>query len=302
MILRLPLIAVVCLILSFCFSVPALGQTNITSSVSWTPQKVRVVTPNAQFSLRLADLSSSTDYIVGFRAEDVKEATLAVGQVRFNRLRSVRLISEILNWPTNQITVRPGSAEISGLSRAQGSILIFVSVPRGTRLSLTGPSENLASASQASSLLIRNGVIIPEEVKDPRTLLLLLGRPNQPTAGKTVELFQISGGRYVATPKGLASHLVSFIKPSFPETARSLGGDDRQVWLRVWIDQSGSVQRISRVKGNELLLEPAEEAVRLWKFRPFTKDGETVPVEATLLFLFGDDGTVSSPVFTELGR
>jgi hypothetical protein len=300
MVLRRLIIAVFSLALSLGGFSFTFGQSVSTQRVSWSPPKIGIPVPSAQFSLRLADLSPGVEYIVGFRVGAVKEASLVVGEVRFNPKRPIRLISEILNWPAAKIRTEPGSVEISGLSQAQGSVLVFVTVPPSTKLQIYGPSGTIASAEKVASLLVYNGVTLPEEVKGGHTLLSRLSRPNHRGNTKnTIELLQVSNGRHIATPKGIASHLMNLRKPSYPVSAKNLADDDRSVFLRVQIDDDGSVQQIFRVKGNEMLLNACEEAIREWRFRPFLSDGRPVSVEASIFFLFGEDGTISSPVFDE---
>jgi protein TonB len=51
------------------------------------------------------------------------------------------------------------------------------------------------------------------------------------------------------------------------------------VKVEVTVDENGDVTEVQHTSGPSLLQTAAKEAVRRWKFRPFTKDGQ--PVKAT---------------------
>ena len=49
--------------------------------------------------------------------------------------------------------------------------------------------------------------------------------------------------------------------------------------VEIVIDEEGKVAEVQNTNGPTLLQSAAQEAVRKWKFKPFTRDGE--PVRAT---------------------
>jgi TonB family protein len=65
------------------------------------------------------------------------------------------------------------------------------------------------------------------------------------------------------------------VQPTYPELARkmNLGGT---VSLSVTVDTSGRVIEAKAISGPELLKVPAEQAVKQWKFRPATLNGQVV--------------------------
>jgi TonB family protein len=108
------------------------------------------------------------------------------------------------------------------------------------------------------------------------------------------------GDQYVVTPKGLGANLVTLRKPSCPVGVPA--AELEQVLLRITIDEAGVVRQISPVRGSKAFLEAATQAVSEWRFKPFTPEGKPVPVVASVIFFFGPNGTVSSPVFDEIGK
>ena len=75
------------------------------------------------------------------------------------------------------------------------------------------------------------------------------------------------------------------VTPEYPPIARQLKivGD---VELEALVTESGTVEKVNIVSGNPVLTRPASEAVKKWKFAPFTTDGKAVKalVPVTLSF------------------
>lgn len=76
----------------------------------------------------------------------------------------------------------------------------------------------------------------------------------------------------------LLEFAVQKTNPIYPPTARSM----RQtgvVRLEILVDENGKVAEVQNTSGPSLLQSAAKDAVRKWKFKPFTRDGQ--PVKAT---------------------
>jgi TonB family protein len=58
------------------------------------------------------------------------------------------------------------------------------------------------------------------------------------------------------------------------------------VTLDALIDESGRVSRVKTISGPELLRQAAEVAVRQWKYKPATLDGNAVPMHLTVTVKF----------------
>ncbi|MFQ5670529.1 MAG: energy transducer TonB [Acidobacteriota bacterium] len=87
-------------------------------------------------------------------------------------------------------------------------------------------------------------------------------------------------------------------KPRYPEGAR-LRGIETGVWLLVKIDARGRVAEIPLARPGRTdypFKEAAIKAVRTWRFRPVTRDGEPVPVYYWLLVDFRMDSRTRPPV------
>ncbi len=66
--------------------------------------------------------------------------------------------------------------------------------------------------------------------------------------------------------------------PVYPVAARSMRATG-VVKVEVTVDEAGDVTEVQKTSGPPLLQTAAKEAVRKWKFKPFTRDGQ--PVRAT---------------------
>ena len=67
--------------------------------------------------------------------------------------------------------------------------------------------------------------------------------------------------------------LIHQVTPSYPNEARE-GGVHGTVVLQVVVGKDGKVQDVHAVSGPPLLVKPAVDAVKQWRYRPFTVNGE----------------------------
>jgi protein TonB len=83
----------------------------------------------------------------------------------------------------------------------------------------------------------------------------------------------------------LLEFAVQKTNPVYPPTARTL----RQtgvVRVEVTVDEEGKVTGVQNLSGPTLLQTAARDAVRKWKFKPFTRDGQPVKATGFLSFNF----------------
>jgi TonB-like protein len=249
----------------------------------------------------LADLSPSTEYVVGVKVgDDAAGSALVVGEVTFDQPKStaVRIVSKMVDWPRERIKVAPGIVELSSLSQARGSLVIYLTVAPGTDVQVDTADKTLARVSPENGLLVHNGIYVAQEVKGLHTLMSRLIRPNPPT--NTPPIIEVRKDEFVVTPRGLAANMRKLRKPTYPVGVTVDGVE--QVSLRIMINEEGRVTGVDRVRGTAEFLDAAEQAVSAWKFRPFSVDGRAVAVKASVVFFFGADGTIKSPIFDEMAN
>jgi protein TonB len=65
------------------------------------------------------------------------------------------------------------------------------------------------------------------------------------------------------------------VQPDYPPMAKQLKIEG-PVELEAVVAESGLVEKVTIVSGNPILTRPASDAVKKWKFAPFTADGKAV--------------------------
>ncbi len=73
--------------------------------------------------------------------------------------------------------------------------------------------------------------------------------------------------------------------PVYPPVARQLKLTGSVV-VEATVTTSGTVSEVKPVTGNPVLIKPAIEAVKRWRFQPFTSDGLPAEAVVTLSFEF----------------
>jgi protein TonB len=88
----------------------------------------------------------------------------------------------------------------------------------------------------------------------------------------------------VSKSEGLNA-VTSKVAPVYPPVARQLKIEGA-VELEALVTESGTVEKVNIVSGNPVLTRPATEAVKKWKFAPFTSEGKAVKalVQVSLSF------------------
>lgn len=82
----------------------------------------------------------------------------------------------------------------------------------------------------------------------------------------------------VSKAEGL-NNATSKVQPDYPAMARQLKIEGL-VELEAVVTEGGVVEKVNIVSGNPVLTRPAVDAVKRWKFAPFTAEGK--PVKAVV--------------------
>jgi TonB family protein len=75
------------------------------------------------------------------------------------------------------------------------------------------------------------------------------------------------------------------VTPEYPMMARQLKISG-SVELEANVAEDGTVESVHIVSGNPVLTKPAADAVKKWKFKPFTSDGKPVKAVAQIALAF----------------
>jgi TonB family protein len=104
-------------------------------------------------------------------------------------------------------------------------------------------------------------------------------------------------GKLVVAPEVMDGHCTTKVSPVFPQS----DGADRNkatVVVRVVISKSGNVSPVRVVSGDSSLGAQAMNAVRLWRYKPFLRDGEAMDVATDISVDFDPQtqgGMISHP-------
>jgi len=144
---------------------------------------------------------------------------------------------------------------------------------------LSGPharrTSSLAKAPEAAEG-IDLAPEVPSHVSAEGLSVLIAGSSPQPAASKAAR--PIRGEVKTA-------RLISSTPPAYPTFARSQGVEG-DVTLDALIDETGRVTKIKAISGPDLLQQAAAAAVRQWKYKPATLDGNAVPMHLTVTVKF----------------
>ena len=79
--------------------------------------------------------------------------------------------------------------------------------------------------------------------------------------------------------------LLSSTTPDYPPLAKQLKVEGTVV-LKAVIAKSGGVRSVERVSGPPMLADAAMKAVRVWRYRPASVNGEPVDAESKIVMRF----------------
>jgi TonB family protein len=85
-----------------------------------------------------------------------------------------------------------------------------------------------------------------------------------------------------------APELIKQVAPRFPVFARQMHIASDRVILNGTVEKDGSVSKIKVVRGSQIFVQPAIEAVRQWKYKPAMLNGQTTPSTVEIVVNFVD--------------
>jgi periplasmic protein TonB len=87
-------------------------------------------------------------------------------------------------------------------------------------------------------------------------------------------VFAQDAPKKVSKSEGLNA-VTAKVSPEYPAIAKQLKIEGA-VELEAIVAENGTVEKVTIVSGNPVLTRPAVEAVKKWKYAPFTSEGKTV--------------------------
>jgi protein TonB len=90
----------------------------------------------------------------------------------------------------------------------------------------------------------------------------------------------------VSLPAAAALDLLAQpVDPIYPATAKA-SGQRGSVMLQILIDRDGTVQDAKFLQGSLAFARAAIDAVKQWRFKPYTLNGRAVSVQSTVTLTF----------------
>jgi periplasmic protein TonB len=111
------------------------------------------------------------------------------------------------------------------------------------------------------------------------TLAIALASAIAPSA--PLAAAQTTTKRVVISSGVAQSLLIQKVNPVYPPEAKAAKVSGTVV-LRIEIDTTGTVQNPQVVSGNSMLQQSSLDAVKQWRYRPYTLNGQPVYVETTV--------------------
>jgi hypothetical protein len=279
-----------CLVLS----VASYGQTGMTHrSFTWHSTRLPLTPDAGTLRVDLRALPSRTIWYLGANVDPEKNDEVAVSEMRMEprnyfgvALPGLKGLDEI---PASSLMLSNGAIVVSPALEAGSALLVYLTLS-GPRHVVVETSDGVAvQATITSSVILGNGALISTPLQGQPDLIALAGT----SAGAIAEspmLFEY-GKVFVALPL-LKSHLVSYSEPA---GVSSPPAQNVMVLLTLNIDERGQVVKTWASSDSQPAAAAAQQAAAHWTFEPFLRNGEAIPVVASLPIVIGTDGRLSTP-------
>jgi TonB family protein len=168
--------------------------------------------------------------------------------------------------------VQPAAPALGGLAiyDEKGKLIYGTPVPE--------PNQAPVAKREISKPAARQS-LAPKPAATPAALLTKSPLPDTTAPG-------LIDGRFVRLkPELVESLLADRVEPDYPDAARR-AHIQGSVTLETLIGANGKVQQVTPVSGNPQLADAAINAVRQWRYKPFTVDGRKVPIRTQVTVTF----------------
>ena len=158
---------------------------------------------------------------------------------------------------------------------------------------VAGPTAAAASATPVSAKpeVVKPEIVKPEIAKagPDKTVAPLTGATKNTAASPDASLsnapLPAEATAVILSSKGAEGRLITRVAPKPPAGAQSSGAEGTVV-LKTIVDENGKVAGVRLVEGNASLATAAVQAVKQWRYRPFTRDGKAQPFQTVVIVDF----------------
>jgi TonB family protein len=158
---------------------------------------------------------------------------------------------------------------------------------------VAGSATTPASATPVSAKpeVVKPEIVKPEIAKagPDKTAAPLTGATKNTAASPDASLsnapLPAEATAVILSSKGAEGRLITRVAPKPPAGAQSSGAEGTVV-LKTIVDENGKVAGVRLVEGNASLATAAVQAVKQWRYRPFTRDGKAQPFQTVVIVDF----------------
>ena len=144
---------------------------------------------------------------------------------------------------------------------------------------------NTASSNPPNGLVVyENGKVIfhatPVQRSHPRAADVTSGIPDRAAAEDSAATKPVP-----VSPESASAKLVRRVEPQYPEEARQQHIEGLVV-LQALVGKDGTVRQLTIESGDKDLAAAAVDAVRQWRFKPYTQNGRALEFETRITVNF----------------
>jgi TonB family protein len=267
-----------------------------TQTFKLDPEKINVPLVDGKLRIRLSQEFEQFSWLIGVQVDNSNAGTISALSANLGKGAQpfVKSFNSIKNWPQELIQAQQGSVSIAAKSAKDG-LLVYVAMPSGKQIQVDIGEKTVCLTQVRQDLVIDPSGVTVAQVKGVSGLVMRSIIPASSSNDSLPEVISDQGKKNIASPKGIKSHLISFVKPDMP--AQVAVDKLETVVLKISIDEQGQVKDVVKLIGQEPYASASEKAVRQWRFKPFELEGKKVEVSASIPFHFSSNGTVGSLVF-----
>lgn len=266
---------------------PTMRSQSMHRIVSWKEQRTPVSIPEQKLVVDLSDLASSGDWYLGAHLDSSASPRIVAAEAQFdspvNELASLRILSSVSNWPLGKILTTPGFIRISGIGKAQGALMIHVTLPPGTLLEVDTNGQSRFSSALGQDIAMKNGTVVGSDAANLGRLISLAKTSSMKPAP---DLQPLTNGEFVASLSYLSAHMIAFTKPNYPTGASTTNGQPVVVTFGFRVGVSGNILQVVTRLGSGAWAQAVTEAVQNWRFSPFEQNSQPVVVEGVSFCAF----------------
>lgn len=196
-------------------------------------------------------------------------------------------LQDLTDLPPSSYSISNGSIAVNGSAITKTGVMVYAAIPQSTRVQVSANGATVWNGVVASSLMIRSGTLIPEEVTEPGQAIQRLKKPYAPVPDIGVR----ANGAIFASPAEAQRHLVQGSVPA--QTAPS--AKVHSASLELTISAAGRVVSMKVLGGGDAALAASMEGpLAQCVFAPFVFNGKAVQLETVVGFMALPDGRIQS--------